>query len=250
MLVLGIIKLYKTYAIYQEKLMLNIIQGKVSSFSRGDLQLAVYVNDEKVKKIPTKSSEYNVEVDCDTAKSGVIGTWDFTNWGVVINDLGDKQTPVICYVKFNKAYNIMVEGTKSDTFPAQLASSTGYRYDATTNCTNGTGSWDATNWRMNITDGNLQIKCDVNFVKEKIWCTVYRVEYKPVGFWKGNKLYTGGGIDWGEGCRHGTCGGAVFNINESSTLCWVSGREEGESDVFFSANCDDAIRNCNNTLYK
>ena len=164
MLVLGVIKLYKTYAVYEEKQSFNVLKGKIASFSKGDLQLAVYVNDKKVNTVPEKSNLYNVEVDCDTTNSGVSGTWDYTNWTVLLSSLAGKQTPVVCNIRFNPVYKIyMGDSTeKLSDFPTKPTEQA-KKYVIKTTCDKGVANFNEDTWQFNVTTFVAGMNCDVRF---------------------------------------------------------------------------------------
>ena len=50
----GGIKLYKTFAFYEEKKTFNVIRGRVPDFRRGDMQFAFLVDDAESMSIPAK----------------------------------------------------------------------------------------------------------------------------------------------------------------------------------------------------
>lgn len=93
LLILGGIKLYKTFAFYEEKKEFNVLQGRIPEFKEGDIQLAILVDNERVESIPEKGN-YLVDVSCD---KGAIGSWDYDNWNISVSNFVTKTK---CDVKF------------------------------------------------------------------------------------------------------------------------------------------------------
>ena len=92
-LIIGGITLYRTFAFYEEKKEFNILQGRVPDFKEGDIQLSVFVNEERVEAIPERGN-YLVDVSCD---KGAIGSWDYNKWSVSVSNFVTKTK---CDVKF------------------------------------------------------------------------------------------------------------------------------------------------------
>ena len=92
-LIIGGITLYRTFAFYEEKKEFNILQGRVTDFKEGDIQLSVFVNEERVEAIPERGN-YLVDVSCD---KGAIGSWDYNKWSVSVSNFVTKTK---CDVKF------------------------------------------------------------------------------------------------------------------------------------------------------
>ncbi len=92
-LIIGGITLYRTFAFYEEKKEFNVLQGRVPDFKEGDIQLSVFVNEERVEAIPERGN-YLVDVSCD---KGAIGSWDYNKWSVSVSNFVTKTK---CDVKF------------------------------------------------------------------------------------------------------------------------------------------------------
>ena len=124
-----------------------------------------------------------------------------------------------CDVEFERMYTITVDGAISNTFPKSTDAGAGKKYNVTTNCTNGTGSWDATNWRMiENSNTNPTMKCNVNFTSAATWCTTYKADAGG-----GLDAYSGGGYRYGGECHSGYCRGSSVRIEVGVYRYYVSG---------------------------
>ncbi len=73
LLIVGGITLYRTFALYEEKLEFNVLKGRIPDFVSGDIQLAMTLDGEGITEIP-KGRNYTVTVTCDTEEMS--GTWN------------------------------------------------------------------------------------------------------------------------------------------------------------------------------
>ena len=95
-LLIGVITLYRTFALYEEKLELNLIQGKVPEYTSGDVSIAAIVDGVKSSTIPSKGNGYVFEsAVCD---NGATGEWDNNRWAFII--LGLNKTKTTCTLTF------------------------------------------------------------------------------------------------------------------------------------------------------
>ena len=163
LLVLGIIKLYKTYAIYEEKVNFTILKGQVPSFG-GDINLAMTLNNQKINTMPPKSNAYNVKVTCE----GATGTWSNTNWNITIGSF--TSTKVSCTLDFTLIYDAYIKNSNGTETKYENTNASGLdryvptkgNYAVTTTCAN--SSWNKTTWSLDVT-GNVTTtsKCKVVF---------------------------------------------------------------------------------------
>lgn len=92
-LIIGGITLYQTFAFYEKKKEFNVLQGRIPDFKEGDIELSVFVNEERVEVIPERGN-YLVNVSCD---KGAVGSWDYNKWSVSVSNFVTKTK---CDVKF------------------------------------------------------------------------------------------------------------------------------------------------------
>ncbi len=98
-LLIGIISLYRTFALYEEKKEFNILQGRVPDFR--NITILASIEGEITLNIPTKGSEYKpISVSCD---KGTIAHWDENNWKIQIDKLSDKD--VTCIIFFSRYFS-------------------------------------------------------------------------------------------------------------------------------------------------
>ena len=95
-LLIGIITLYKTFALYEEKLELNLIQGIVPIFNN-DMQLTYTIDGLKGNDpFPDKNSIYLAkDVTCD---NGITASFDNGTWGLV--NISSSSDKIKCNVNF------------------------------------------------------------------------------------------------------------------------------------------------------
>ncbi len=80
----GGILIIRTYALYQEDKEYNVIKGIVPDFGY-DVKLAIEVNGEKAKIVPTRGL-YKTSVVCNNEATGV---WDYNAWDLKINNASE-----------------------------------------------------------------------------------------------------------------------------------------------------------------
>ena len=99
LLLLGGMRLYKTFAVYEVKKEFNILRGRIPAVSNGDVVIDFTVNGTKTTGVsfPTKTDNYIAEsVTCD---NGVTASWNNKSWGLV--DINSNNQPKIkCMVNF------------------------------------------------------------------------------------------------------------------------------------------------------
>ncbi len=95
-LLIGVITLYRTFALYEEKLEFNLIQGKVPEYTSGDVSIAAIIDGEKSSTIPSKNDGYEfVSVECN---NGAEAEWNNDTWKITIGNLSKSKT--ICTLTF------------------------------------------------------------------------------------------------------------------------------------------------------
>ncbi len=89
-LLIGAIVFYRTFALYEERLELNLLQGKVPEYTSGDVKIAAIIDGNLSSTIPGKEDGYAFEsATCD---NGATARWDDTNWEVIIGGLSKTKT--------------------------------------------------------------------------------------------------------------------------------------------------------------
>ena len=105
-LLVGAISLYRTFALYEEKLEFNLIQGRVPEISSGDVSIAAIVDGVKSSTIPSKNDGYEfVNAECD---KDAIASWDKETWSVNISNL--KTSKTICILEFKTKEHSSLSG--------------------------------------------------------------------------------------------------------------------------------------------
>ena len=93
--ILSVFVVYKSYAIYKLEKKYDIIQSKVGTFPKGDLQVSVLVDGQETNTFPTYQDNYYVEsIDCS---NGVTATFDVENWQINIADMSATSTKCTIY---------------------------------------------------------------------------------------------------------------------------------------------------------
>lgn len=94
-LLIGVIYLYRTYALYEEKKEFNVLKGRVPDFLN-DVTLALTLDDKPIEKIPEKNSNpYAIRVTCNQGE----GVWNVENWGIEVKHIEGKE--VKCKIAFS-----------------------------------------------------------------------------------------------------------------------------------------------------
>ena len=100
-MLLTVVIVFRTFAVYEEKQEYDVIQGKVPSYmSEYDVKVNVLVDGVGSIQIPDKGSKKVENVSCD---KGAIGLWDYTNWMIVVKNLTETKTT--CTVRFASKYS-------------------------------------------------------------------------------------------------------------------------------------------------
>ena len=101
----GGIKLFNTFAFYEEKKTFNVIRGRVPDFRRGDMQFAFLVDNAESMSIPAKGGDKLYDgYECN--KPGVSIEWNNDRWVPTIVGLSEKGTS--CTLKFKTSTNITI----------------------------------------------------------------------------------------------------------------------------------------------
>ncbi|MCI8394199.1 MAG: hypothetical protein HFH86_01780 [Bacilli bacterium] len=100
-LLIGII-IYQSFAMYEQKMIYNVIQGQVPNLEYDTLISFVIESEDgtqqKVNDLPGKE-DYYVLADCT---NGAIGTWDYDKWALLIESLSKTRTKCTLYFKPNE----------------------------------------------------------------------------------------------------------------------------------------------------
>ncbi len=97
----GIVTLYKTFALYEEKLNFNIIQGRVPETTSGDVKIASLINGEKTTIIPEKDKGYIFDsISCNNEATAL---WDNEKWAITILNLSKSNTT--CTISFKRLFS-------------------------------------------------------------------------------------------------------------------------------------------------
>ena len=95
--ILSVFVVYKSYAIYKLEKKYDIIQSKVGTFPKGDLQVSVLVDGQETNTFPTYQDNYYVEsINCT---NGVEASFDVENWQINIADMSATSTK--CTISFD-----------------------------------------------------------------------------------------------------------------------------------------------------
>ncbi len=100
-LVLGGIKLYRTFALYKEEKSFNVLKGIVPDFVGGDVILAFTVNDKETNHLSFPNKGEGYKVDKVTCENEVEADWNNNSWSLEIKD-SNKQRKIKCTINFNK----------------------------------------------------------------------------------------------------------------------------------------------------
>ena len=109
-LLLTVVFVLRSYAVYEEKSEYDVIEGKVPSYlANYDVKVNVVVDGVGSIKIPEKGTKKVESVTCD---KGAEGYWDYTNWMIQVRNLSETKTT--CTVSFASKYT---EGELNGTDP-------------------------------------------------------------------------------------------------------------------------------------
>ena len=101
-LLISIVLIYRTYAIYQEKQELNVIKGSVPEYmSDYDVRLTLTIDGVESSEFPSRDSGKVFEsAECD---KGATGVWDYERWAPVV--LNTTKTRTKCKYHFMSKYS-------------------------------------------------------------------------------------------------------------------------------------------------
>ena len=120
-LILGGIKLYKTFAVYEVKKEFNILRGRIPEFAKGDINFQFLLDGIESPNLPTKTSGKLYEgYECN--KEGVSVRWSNVDWAPTILGLTEKETS--CTLKF--AAKVPISNVNIGDYVAYTPSSTSY----------------------------------------------------------------------------------------------------------------------------
>ena len=109
-LLLTVVFVLRSYAVYEEKSEYDVIEGKVPSYlANYDVKVNVVVDGVGSIKIPEKGTKKVESITCD---KGAEGYWDYTNWMIQVRNLSETKTT--CTVSFASKYT---EGELNGTDP-------------------------------------------------------------------------------------------------------------------------------------
>ncbi len=100
-LLITVVVVMKTYAIYQEQKEYDVIEGSVPEFMDNfDVKVALTIDGSPATTFPEKESGKTVEsIVCN---KGASATWDYYNWNLVVQNLTETKTK--CQVSFVTKY--------------------------------------------------------------------------------------------------------------------------------------------------
>ena len=95
--ILSLFTIYRSYAIYKLEKKYDVMQAKIGSFTKGDLQVSVLVDGVETNTFPTYEDNYYVEnINCT---NNVTATFDVENWQINIADMNATSTK--CTISFD-----------------------------------------------------------------------------------------------------------------------------------------------------
>ena len=150
-LIIGIILMGTTYAVYQTEDEVLFINARVGKFNANDIELAMKLDGEEVDSPPAKNSLYTVEVNCDNAT----GTWDMNKWAAVIGSISSNK--VKCEVNFTTP-----EATLSDVTATSDKTTISLSYTAAGIGTSTTCVYGESNSYGGTAEGTTNSKCSIS----------------------------------------------------------------------------------------
>jgi len=100
LLVAGVF-LYRSFALYQVKENLNIIEGTVQDV--GDVYFAYYLDGAASATAPAKGSNYVFDANNSSCTNGASVRWNYKEWGPLVTNLNTSRTK--CYLRFKTGYS-------------------------------------------------------------------------------------------------------------------------------------------------
>ena len=100
-LLIAIVLVYRSYAIYQEKQEFDVIKGSVPEYmSDYDVKLSLMIDGVESKSFPTRDSgKVFLRAECD---KGATGVWDYEHWAPLV--LNTTETRTKCKYQFVSKY--------------------------------------------------------------------------------------------------------------------------------------------------
>ncbi|MCI8575865.1 MAG: hypothetical protein HFI09_05280 [Bacilli bacterium] len=99
-LLLAVVIIIRTYAVYEEKVEYDVIEGRVPSYLADyDVKVNITIDGVGSTKIPDKGTKGIESIVCD---KGAIGKWDYINWAINVGNLSNTKTT--CQVNFVSKY--------------------------------------------------------------------------------------------------------------------------------------------------
>ena len=150
-LIIGIILMGTTYAVYQTSDEVTFINARVGKFVANDIELAMTLDGKEVESPPEKNSLYTVTVNCDNAT----GRWDMNEWAAVVGSISSNK--VKCQVDFSTPEPTLSEVTATSDKTTISLSYTAGGIGTNTTCVYGTDTnygntvYGTTNSNCNIT---------------------------------------------------------------------------------------------------
>ncbi len=109
-LLLVVVFIYRSYAVYEERQEYDVIEGRVPSYIADyDVKVNIIVDGVGSTKVPDKGTKKISSIVCDKGASGV---WDYRNWMIQVRNLTETKTT--CQVNFVSEYQ---EGILNGTDP-------------------------------------------------------------------------------------------------------------------------------------
>ena len=109
-LLLVVVFIYRSYAVYEERQEYDVIEGRVPSYIADyDVKVNIIVDGVGSTRVPDKGTKKISSIVCDKGASGV---WDYRNWMIQVRNLTETKTT--CEVNFVSEYQ---EGILNGTDP-------------------------------------------------------------------------------------------------------------------------------------
>jgi len=100
-LLLVVVFIYRSYAVYEERQEYDVIEGRVPSYIADyDVKVNIIVDGVGSTKVPDKGTKKISSVTCDKGASGV---WNYDHWTINIKNMTSTRTR--CQINFVSKYN-------------------------------------------------------------------------------------------------------------------------------------------------
>ena len=96
--------LYKTFAIFSEKVEFPMMNGQVDYFGNSDVYFAFYNDDVKLEEMPLKDNNDNLVFDHGECDNGAYIIWENDVWAPLVKNLNKSKTK--CSLYFRKKQSI------------------------------------------------------------------------------------------------------------------------------------------------